>query len=79
MYKKYNSPEAIREREFPTISQSPDISQGVGLDEILPEYRYNPSKSEQALLSDVDRLLAQIQQDQAELDDLVDATYALLK
>lgn len=79
MYKKRNiQEEVIRERDFPTISQYSDISQGVGLEKILPEFRYNPSKSEQALLSDVDRLLANTQEEQAELDKLVNDTYALL-
>lgn len=78
MYKKYNSPEAIRERNFPIISKEPTISEGVGLEEILPESRDVISARNRSLLSDVDRLLANTQQEKAELDRLVNETYALL-
>ena len=64
LYIKRNIPyDAVMKKKFPTISQEPTISEGVGLEEILPEYRHTPSKSEQALLNDVDRLLANIQQE----------------
>lgn len=79
MYIKRNiSHEEVMKRNFPTISQDSDISQGVGLEEILPEYRYTPSKQDKALLSDVDKLLANTQQEQEDLDRLVNETYALL-
>lgn len=71
MYLERNTPPEIT---WPTYK----TTQGVGLEEILPDYRYTPSKSEKDLLSDVDKLLATTQQEQEELYRLVNETYALL-
>ena len=75
LYIKRNiSPEEVMKRNFPIISKEPTISEGVGLEEILPEYRDVISARNRSLLSDVDRLLANTQQKQADLDILVNET-----